>query len=344
MTIPDISGVISADEVQATAASIAALQLPSGMIPWYPGGHCDPWNHVETAMALDVAGRHDDARAAYRWLAGAQRPDGAWHNYYMPDGTLEDAKLDTNVCAYLGTGLWHHWLTTGDRPFVEEMWPTLERALHWVVSLQMQRGPILWAIEADGSRPWNYALLTGSSSIWHALHCAVRLGRKLGQPTGSWRRAAAALRSAIVAQPGPPMFADKCEWAMDWYYPVLCGAVTGVDAKVRLDESWDRFVLPGRGVRCVSEEPWVTAAETAECAMAHAVIGDIDTALELLATTRAHRCPDGAYLTGLVYPSRVTFPDGERSAYTGAAVILAADAITGASPASRIFTGHGQAD
>jgi hypothetical protein len=124
---------------------------------------------------------------------------------------------------------------------------------------------------------------------------------------------------------------------MDWYYPVLCGALRGELAKARLAESWDRFVLAGRGVRCVAREPWVTAAETAECAMAHCMVGDIDTAVELLATTRAHRCDDGAYLTGLVYPQRVTFPDGERSAYTAAAVILAADAVCGASPAAGVF-------
>ena len=124
---------------------------------------------------------------------------------------------------------------------------------------------------------------------------------------------------------------------MDWYYPVLCGVLQGEDAKIRLAEQWDTFVMPGRGVRCVSREPWVTAAETAECSLAHCAIGDIDTAVELLSTTRAHRCDDGAYLTGIVYPGRLTFPDQERTAYTAAAVILAADAITGASPASRIF-------
>lgn len=59
--IPHIEGVLSADEVVQTAESIASLQLDTGMIPWFPGGHCDPWNHVETAMALDVAGLHGPA-------------------------------------------------------------------------------------------------------------------------------------------------------------------------------------------------------------------------------------------------------------------------------------------
>ena len=58
---------------------------------------------------------------------------------------------------------------------------------------------------------------------------------------------------------------------------------------------------------------------------------------DLLRWTRAHRCPDGAYLTGLVYPRQVAFPDGERTAYTGAAILLAADALSGATPGSRLF-------
>jgi hypothetical protein len=37
----------------------------------------------------------------------------------------------------------------------------------------------------------------------------------------------------------------------------------------------------------------------------------------------------------------VHFPAGERTAYTGAAVILAADTIAGASPASGLFLGEG---
>ena len=62
--VPHIEGVLSADEVVQTANSIAALQLDSGMIPWFKDGHCDPWNHVETAIALDIAGLHHNAERA----------------------------------------------------------------------------------------------------------------------------------------------------------------------------------------------------------------------------------------------------------------------------------------
>src|SRR5690606_8674499 len=101
MTIPDLPGVLARDEVIASGEHLAGLQAASGMIPWWPGGHCDPWNHVESAIALDIAGLHDAAERAYEWLADIQRPDGSWHNYYLPDGdrdaTVEEAKIDTNV-------------------------------------------------------------------------------------------------------------------------------------------------------------------------------------------------------------------------------------------------------
>ena len=337
--VPNLPGVLSAEEVRTTAEHLASLQQPSGMIPWFPGGHCDPWNHVESAMALDVAGLHHQAEDAYEWLAATQRPDGAWHNYYWPDGSVEESKLDTNVCAYLATGVWHHWRCTWDRAFLDHLWPTVERALDWVLSLCRPDGLVLWAIEADGTRPWDYALLTGSSSIQHALRCGRALSDVVGEPRPHWEDAADVITEAVVGR--PEAFAPKQRWAMDWYYPVLSGALTGEGAKVRLAESWEAFAMDGKGIRCVSDEPWVTASETAECALAHAAIGDRDTASELLRWTRAHRRDDGSYWTGLVHDGPdgpVRFPFEEHTSYTAAAVVLAADAIAGASPASALFT------
>jgi hypothetical protein len=333
--VPDLGEVISSEEVLLTAESIAALQLPSGMIPWFVGGHCDPWNHVETAMALDVAGLHGAAERAYEWLVDMQRPEGAWNNYYLPDGSVEDIKLDSNVCAYVATGVWHHWLCTWDRAFVDHLWPTVERALEWVLGLRRHDGTILWACEPD-SKPWDYALLTGSSSIMHSLQCGAKLAELINEPRPEWTAAATMLGEVIAAR-SDTAFEPKTRWAMDWYYPVLTGAMTGEQAKARMNDGWEAFAMEGRGIRCVSDEPWVTASETAECSLSFTAIGDLATATDLLRWTRAHRCDDGAYSTGIVYPTLERFPAGERSAYTGAAVILAADAITGSSAGSRLF-------
>src|SRR5207248_213586 len=75
--------ILSPSETAATVDSIARIQLHDGMIPWFPGGHCDPWNHVEAAMALTLGGRVAEAERAYGWLAATQHPSGAWFNYYL---------------------------------------------------------------------------------------------------------------------------------------------------------------------------------------------------------------------------------------------------------------------
>jgi len=317
-----------------TANSIANLQLKSGMIPWFENGHCDPWNHVETAMALDVMGLHENAFRAYQWLQNTQREDGAWSNYFNSDESIEDFKLDSNVCAYVGTGLWHHWLCNHDIDALHNFWPMLERAMTWVLQMRLTNGTILWARE-ETQKPWNYALLTGCSSIRHALICAANIADTLKSPKPEWYEAAAKIDLAI--RETPFVFEPKERWAMDWYYPVLSGSMTGAVAKSRLEEQFETFVLHDHGVRCVSDEPWITASETAECSMAFSAIGDLDTAQFLLNTTSHHRTSDGAYLTGLVYPDKIVFPADETSAYTGAAVILAADSLYSISPASRIF-------
>jgi hypothetical protein len=341
--IPDLPGVLSRDEVIASAEHIASLQTASGMIPWWPGGHCDPWNHVETAMALDVGGLHREAEHAYEWLADIQRPDGSWHNYYLPDGgrdvAVEEDKIDTNVVAYVATGVWHHWRCTADRSFVDNLWPTVERALDFVLSLRRDDGLVLWAIEADGTRPWDYALLTGSSSIQHALRCGAAVGLATGSPRPDWVEAADVMCTSITYD--PLAFQPKTRWAMDWYYPVLTGALEGEWAKIRLADGWPTFSMEHLGVRCVMDEPWVTASETAEASLAYASIGDFATASDLLRWTRSHRRSDGSYVTGLVHPERVVFPADETSAYTAGAVILAADAIAGATAASDLFVRPG---
>ncbi len=338
-TIPDLPGVLSRDDVVASGQHLASLQTRSGMIPWFPGGHCDPWNQVESAMALDVAGFHTAAEHAYEWLADIQRADGSWHNYYVPDGdrddTVEEAKVDTNVCAYVATGVWHHWRCTADRSFVDNLWPSVERALDFVLSLRRSNGLVLWATEADGTRTWDYSLLTGSSSIQHALRCGAAAGLATGSPRPDWLEAADVMVEMINHR--PDAFAPKSRWAMDWYYPVLAGATVDEAAKIRLADGWPTFSMEDLGIRCVADEPWVTASETAEAALAYAAIGDVDTATDLLRWIAPHRLDSGAYLTGLVHPDRIVFPDGEHTSYTAAAVLLAADAITGASPASDLF-------
>lgn len=337
MSISRAPRLLTVGELAITADSIEACQLPSGMIPWFDGGHCDPWNHVETAMALATVGRLAAAERAYEWLRQTQLADGAWYNYYLPDDSIEDPKRDTNVCAYIATGVWHHYLVTGDAGFIEAFWPVLETAIDFVLSWQQPGGEITWSVDPDGT-PGEYALLTGSSSVYFSLRCAVACAERIGLERPGWELAAGRLGHAVAFR--PDLFEPKERYAMDWYYPVLSGALDPLRSAERIDERWSELVIEGRGVRCVADKSWVTAAETAECAMALMSIGRLQSAAKLLDWVQDQRCDDGSYMTGYVYPQRASFPTDEHSSYTAAAIILAYDALEARSPASGLFLGR----
>ena len=335
-TLAGVPGVVSASDLAATASYVAGLQVSTGQIPWFPGGHADPWNHVECAMALTISGYVEEARAAYWWLATHQLGDGSWFNYYQGE-RVRDARLDTNVSAYVAAGVYHFLLATDDVDFVASLWPHVERALDFVLAWQAPDGTVRWSLDAAG-RPEPYALLTGSSSVVHSLRCGVALARRLGVAKPTWEAAGGRLSHAVAHHPGA--FAPKNEFAMDWYYPIFCGALVGAAGEERLEDGWDRHVMDGYGVRCVSTNDWVTAAETAECVLALDALGLTSRALDLFENTRRHRREDGAYWTGLAYPRAVTFPENETTSYTAAAILLAADALTSSSGAAGLFR-HG---
>jgi hypothetical protein len=334
---PSVPGVVTAADMLATARSIAAQQEPSGAIPWFSPtggvpGHVDAWNHVEAAMALTAAGLYEPARKAYAWLRDSQRPDGSWPAKWVL-GEVTEPGGESNHAAYVAVGVWHELLMTGDEDFARGMWPTVHRAIEFALGLQTTRGEIIW-IRQPGGVLADHALLTGCSSIYQSLRCAVALAERLGEPQPDWELAADQLGHVVAAH--PEAFADKGRWSMDWYYPVLAGPVRGPAARRRLDDGWDTFVVPGLGCRCVSDQPWVTAAESCELVLALHAIGDEDRALELFGTIQHLRHEDGSYWTGWQYANERHFP-GDRSTYTAAAVVLAADALCGASPGSRLF-------
>jgi hypothetical protein len=332
-TLPELPGVLTAAQVRATVASIAAEQDPDGALPWFRGGQLDPWDSVEAAMALDIGGDHHRAVAAYRWLAGRQRPDGSWAAEYR-NGTESAPAAESNHAGYLAVGIWHSWLISGDERLVTELWPVVRRGLDLVTRMQLPGGAIGWALRPDGTAD-DTALLTGNASLFQALRCGIALAGLHGEAQPDWEVAVTDLGTALRSRPDD--FADRSRYSMDWYYPVLGGAVTGAAARDRLATDWDRFVVPGLGARCVSDRPWVTGAETCELALALAVADQPDAALEQVAAMQHLRHDDGSYWTGLVYADDVRWPV-ERTTWTAAAVVLAADALSGATPASGLFT------
>ncbi|MFI5952689.1 prenyltransferase [Cryptosporangium sp. NPDC051539] len=334
--VPALDGVVSASDCLQTAEAIAAVQEPSGAVPWFRGGHLDPWDHVQSAMGLSAAGLVDRAAAAYEWCLRAQRPDGSWASRYER-GQIADAGVDANFTAYVATGVWHHWTITGDRAFVDRMWPVVRSAIGAVLTLQAPGGEFYWGREASGAvKP--EVLLTGNASIQLSLRCAVALAELVGELEPEWELAAGRLRHSVGRH--PERFLDKNRYSMDWYYPILTGVLDRGAADARLAARWDDFVVPGLGIRCVSDQPWVTGAETCELVLALDAIGRKDDALEQLAAMQHLRHGDGSYWTGYVYPDAERWPV-EQTAWTAATVILATDALSRTTPGSGLFRGEG---
>jgi len=334
-----MTAVLTWDDVARTARSIASMQEPDGAIPWTVGEHTDVWNHVEAAMALVVGGQIEAAERAYDWCVRTQRPDGSWPMKFVA-GVVEDHSTESNMSAYLAVGVLHHWRVRGDRSFVERMWPVVRAGLDVVVGLQLPFGGIAWSREWDADGPAKVndeALLAGSSSIFQSLRAGIALAALMDDPQPDWELAAGRLVHALREH--RDQFADKSQFSMDWYYPVLGGALRGDAAHRRIAEQWDTFVVDDLGIRCVSTNPWVTGAETCELVMALSAIGD-PRAAQLFADMQHLRADDGAYWTGWVFGDDVHWPH-EHTTYTAAAVILAWDVLTATTPGAAVMTGDG---
>jgi len=324
-------------DISSTSEFILSVQRPDGEIPWSKGGQTDPWDHVESAMGITVGGYYQEAKKAYTWLSNTQLPDGSWWSYYNGGKPVDGAYKDSNMTAYIAVGVLHYYLSTGDIRFVKQIWPTVCRAMDYVTELQDATGIIFWAKRADGSVD-RQALLTGSSSIYKSLRCALHLAALLGEQRDTWENAAKKLGHAIRFK--PHVFdQSKSRYAMDWYYPILSGAMKNRRAVDRIDRLWNRFAIPGWGVRCVSDKPWATMAETAELAITLAAMGKFEVAEFVLEWILDKKYDDGAYWTGVTYPDRTIYTI-EKTTWTAAAVLLATDIIYSLSPASHLFS-HG---
>ena len=326
-------------QLAQTGQFIASLQQPDGALPWFPGGQWDAWNHTEAVLGLTVAGvatGQDDvlarARQGLQHLADTQRPDGTWP-MEKRDGVVTLTEADTNQCAYPAVGVWHYVVATGDVSAYRTWWPMVEAALRFVVAHQRPDGTIPWAVNERGN-PGDHALLTGCSSILQALWAGREIARTLTLPDDWLTTAGVRLSQGLAG--GAGFISPRSRHAMDWFYPVLGGALSDADARARLQARADEFVWPGWGVRCVHDHPWVTGGESAEYVMALMRLGQTETARRVLDDLAHLRAADGGYWTGYVVPDAAVWPV-EKTGWTSGAIALATDAVAQLTPAANLF-------
>ena len=333
-------GPLTRLEFEQSAAWIATQQLPSGEIPWQRGAKTDPWDLVHAAMGLAVAGRFGAATAAFRFLARTQNEDGSWPAEWRGEA-VSNATRETNHAAYVATGVWHLFRATGDVDLLAELWPMVSSAIDFVVRMQEPCGGIAWALDPKGN-PWRAPLLTGTSSIHGSIVCAVRIAERLGFDRPAWRQArvniARLLRHNRARFERDDLPEPQGRHSMDWYYPVLGGALRGRAGRLHLLDAaqTSTFIEDGVGCRCVKDRPWYTVAESCELALALDSVGLSGRARQIVLWMREQRLENGSYWTGTTHPDRIRWPEAEQTTWTAATVLIAHDALAG-DTATRTF-------
>ena len=315
---------------------ILKVQMADGSISWEKDKKLDPWDHIEAAMGLAIGGKEVEARSAFIWLKENQEEDGAWYAEYI-NGIPSSERKESNFTAYIATGLWHNYLITKNKSLLEEMFFTLDLAMKFVISLQTSYGDVSWAKEKN--QILDDSLITGCSSIFKSLDCAIPIYNILGKKTKDLIKAKELLRTCLLGHTDrfDRSWESKKRYSMDWYYPAMCGVFKGKEAEDRIQSRWDEFIVNGMGCKCVQEEPWVTVAESSELVVALVAIGEIDKAKELFDWLHQWRDPkDNLYWTGYVYTDRKYWPL-EKPTWTAGAVLLAADSLFAFTNGSKLF-------
>ena len=316
---------------------ILKVQNQDGSIPWEVNKKLDPWDHIEAAMGLSIAGKKEEAESAFLWLKTNQLSDGSWYSEYLMSSPVTKRK-ETNFSAYIATGLWHYFLIFEDKNFLKFMLPTITKSVNFVTSMQTEQGDIYWASEED-KEILDDSLITGSSSIYKSLECASAIFNLLGESSLQADISKKNLKNSILNNPEryDRNWESKSRYSMDWYYPILCGIFDDKKSTKDIETQWSKFIVDEMGCKCVEEEPWVTVAESSELVVALVKIGLREDALKIFNSLHQWRdARDGLYWTGYVYKDKKFWPV-EKPTWTAGAVLLAADALYKFTPGSELF-------
>ncbi len=219
-------------------------QLPDGNIPWIPGGHTDPWNLVEAAMALDVGGRHAEAERAYEWLAEHAAPRRRLARLLRRrrgrGGQARHQRHRATSPPACGTTTSSPATAASSR----RMWPVVERAIDFVARPpDADRARSLWARHADGT-PRTARCSPARRASATACAARSRVAERLGHERPDWELSLGAL--AIVDR-APARRASSTRTAGRWTGTTRSSAAccAASAAERALAARWDAFVVDG---------------------------------------------------------------------------------------------------
>jgi hypothetical protein len=210
------------------------------------------------------------AESSLVWYAEHLEGDGMVVEYYdIRTGRTADYKLNVNDnTPLLILALWHHFNTTGDRAFLERVYPAAVKAATFLLSQRNERG-LVWCT-ADGVSDWGIAgwrnviagyRLSGAttelnSECYAALLTVSHMARVLEDHDASaaFKAEATALRDAINEQLFDPETGlyylnieldgtPRSDVTSDLVFPVMFGVAgddvaAGIIARLSAPEFW----------------------------------------------------------------------------------------------------------
>ena len=319
------------------AKSIRKIQLKSGAIPSNKDNSHDPWDHIESIMGLNFLKDKESADLAFDWLKNNQNADGSWYSKYLDEKPIELNK-PTHYSPYISVAALHHYKIFSDKKKLSELWKTISLALDFSINLQNPNGTIPWSVDKNNKIEEDF-LITGSSSILKSIECAIKISRILEEgDNNSWIRAYKSLAMAIKNPKGLfDVTMDRSRFSMDWYYPIISGALSSEEKDFYIKKILKDFYVDGLGIKCVTEEPWVTVAETSEFIITLVISNRLEEARKIFSEAMNITDENDVPYMGWQYEQNIFWPE-EKPSWTSAALILAADSIYNFSSGSDILT------
>ena len=232
-----------ADRGTSIAGRPAALSGADPLVPRWADRPVGPRRGGHGARRGRAARRRPGPR--YEWLRAHPEPGRLLVPRATDGPIVADPMREANFAAYLAVGLLHHVPATGDDEFlVTRCGRPWSAALDFVLDLQAPGGEIRWARSTPTARPADEALLTGCSSMFHSLRCALELARRRGRAAA---RLGARRGHARPRDRGPPGAVRAAGPVLDGL--VLPGARRRAARRGRRRERLDGRLGPVRGAR-----------------------------------------------------------------------------------------------
>ncbi len=309
-------------EFQPMINWIEKNQSSSGMIYWDEKKNFDAWDHFECLTALAILGRKDSFLKGLNWFLDNLSKDNQIFSSYKGKKITQNY-YELHHAIYFSVPLLQGFYIFEEIELLKKNFDPLKKIVEKTINSRDNYGFFYWA-EKDGEFQDN-SLISATSSIYLSLKASIEIYKFLKKDTKLLEDIIKSIEQQFTGDMS--RFnrdgVDRSRFSMDAYYPYLAGI--NLDNQTLLDSLSD-FYVPGMGIKCVKEEPWVTFAESSEAIISLIRVGEIEFAKKIMSEIENFKNKEGIFPTGYQFSEKIFWPD-ERSTWTNAAYIIAKDCL-----------------